>query len=426
MNEQISKARQNHFVKGFPIFFKFKSLSQDWLMSLTEEELIQKLRQFEPFHFSSRFMQIFHYTSKFLGFWNTQLEMGNLSEFRTVMLVYYRLFQQCFGRFGVQFFEVVSLQKLDVEILRNFVSALKTDEIDALFAQAYQDIHLEYKETTPPSTNIITLFRPYFKEKEFDQDLCQELENYLETDPRKVLIPSAGIDISPERFFAMRGDLLFGKHSVFVHIDYYFSSLEKLLEVFPGANISSTVIHFGYKGISTMEIIKIDQEGEITWIIYFAHSLNEAVIKEFVLHSVKFETLISKLDGATSGMGGPMGIRIQTPTYFFFPQLQFIRMITEYGTRFFLEMEQNENYHFLQDFEDWVHEDFPAEISKPILKKVARKKMSYLLLQGAEEHDSNDLFRRFIDCHNPLFLITRELSESTQYHTFMNENSPSA
>jgi hypothetical protein len=404
MNEQISTARQNHFIKGFPIFFKFKNLSQDWLMSLTEEELIQKLKQFEPFHFSSRFMKIFHFTSRFLGFWNTQMEMGNLSEFRTVMLVYYRLFQRCFGRHGVQFSEVRSLQNSDVEILRKFVTGLTDSDIYELFKRAHEDLQSRIHST--PSTNLIKVLHFMFPVSGFDQELLNELKDYLDSDPNICLVPSSGRDFSAENFFSTVGNNLFGVHSVFIHIDR-FSQFLSINHIFPNSQISKANIEINCFGIANLEIFKIDQNGLLKWVLFFNQSLNEAVVKIFIQNKVRIETILCKLDGITHGNGRPEeGYAVSTPLYTLFSnELRIKRAISEYSTNFFNNRGLESQNYLLQEFKKWVQSEFSEEISRPILLRIQDQSFSQLIIQEAEEHLINDKFSPYIQSDYPFSLF---------------------
>lgn len=290
------------------------------------------------------------------------------------------------------------------ELFKSFVDSLSNEEKEMIWHQANMDIETTTFYYENYSGGIVQYIRSISREITPESEVViAEFEQFIQGKNRGVLLyPSSYNDDSDIEFMTERGSELFNQqHQVFIHIDY---------DRVNGPNFHQVaqleiVIPLIFRENATLRISKVELKKKSIWILFFASCKNEEVLQGLISNEIGIDTLFCKCDGITQGMGGPEGFRVETMFYgCFFQALHLKRIITEFGTEYYLNRRRAENYY--AEIIQWVQENFEEGISGPVLEIMGpQPKMTEIIPQLGFEYSIEEETHHIIQSNNPMFLI---------------------
>jgi hypothetical protein len=368
----------------------------------TEEEVFNS---FEDTSFSgvSACKESLSVFSKALNFGGQE---NNLENQKTLFLLFIRLINKFEQHFPVDRLNLAT--SLLEGNFPSFVHQLQEEEKRDIFRQVELVIAASNNRIEEKVGNYSKGLVPYIRSISSEitpesEVVLAEFEQFIQEKNRGVLLyPSSHNDDSDIQFMNKKGSDLFNQqHQVFIHIDYddepgpYFQQGFQFEIVLP--------LIFGEN--AKLRISKVELKKKSIWILFFASCKNEEVLKELISNEIGIDTLFCKCDGITQGMGGPEGFRVETMFYgCFFRALHLKRIITEYGTEFYLNRQRVENNY--AETIQWVQENFEERISRPALEIMGpQPKMTEIIPRLGIEYSIEEETRHIIQSNNPMFLI---------------------
>lgn len=350
--------------------------------------------------------------SKALNFGGQENHLNNQ---KTLFLLFIRLINKFEQHFPVDRLNLAT--SLLEGNFPSFVHQLQEEEKRDIFWQVELEIAASNNRIEEKVGNYSKGLVPYIRSISSEitpesEVVLAEFEQFIQEKNRGVLLyPSSHNDDSDIQFMNKKGSDLFNQqHQVFIHIDY--DGLQG--PIFQQGFQFEIVLPLIFGKNAKLRITKVEVEKKNIWILFFASCKNEEVLQGLISNEIGIDTLFCKCDGITSGNGIFGGFRIETMFYgCFFRALHLKRIITEYGTEFYLNRQRVENNY--AEIIQWVQENFEEGISGPVLENMGpQPKMTEIIPRLGIEYSieeetrpvfqsPNNIFQSLND--NPIFLI---------------------
>jgi hypothetical protein len=335
----------------------------------------------------------------------TERNQNNKKILRLIILMYYRLL----NRYLINTGNILNYEdpKLLIRKIGYFITNMTDEEKQNIYKNAENDLKYEVA-IIQNDCSIVTLLKRVIRENDVDSPLVNELESYCsEKNLSSVLYPSCYSDLSDVDYFINFGNNIFSPHHLFIHVDFWNDIYNDIEFKFGHENVDQETYITTFSDQSKVTISKINFKENIYWFIFFSGTRNEQILQELIYNKVNVETIISKCDGITSGMGHS-GFSISTPLYICFYNLLHIkRIITEYNRNYISNLDQNWKADMVSGFIDWLANNLNHEDSHLIIEEIQNKSYDQIIEQGTEEYpiyeanglnyfSDNDFRREFV------------------------------
>lgn len=315
---------------------------------------------------------------------NIERKRSNKKIVRIILLMYYRTLKKYLKDTG----NVLDYnnQNLVNSQIGNFITNMPDEEKQSIYERAIKDLEDEVS-IVQNQGSIVTLLKRVISENHSNSNLINQLESYcLENTISSVLYPSCYRDLSDLDYFFNFGNTVFSPHHLFIHVDFWNDIDNSIQNKFGHENVYQETYVTSFSAQSKVSISKIKFKKNIYWFLFFNGTRNEQLLQKLIYDKVPVETIISKCDGITSGMGHP-GFSISTPLYISFHKLlQVKRLITEYTRNFIANEDQNWKFEMISGFIDWLSNNLNQEDSQLIIEEIQDKSYDQIIIENTVEH----------------------------------------
>jgi hypothetical protein len=245
-----------------------------------------------------------------------------------------------------------------------FFTLLGAERIEAMYNRALGEVTPTQRQCGPGT--LVDVLRKAVDQYPAEHPLLMQLETLCaQENPNICLYPSANEDELDLNYFDAIGNALFAEQHIFVHVDLWH------LHNLPYANEESVVrLSTRFSEDSFVCIQKRNKDDRSYWLITFSSTQNEQLLQSLIHHRIRIDTLFSKCDGITSGMGHGREDDIPTPLYACFAEaLALSRIITEYGMPFFQGDDGWINRHLVA-FKNCVQNHLDPELAETIMARI--------------------------------------------------------
>lgn len=330
---------------------------------------------------------------------------NNKKTLRLILLMYYRLLNKYLINTG----NILNYEdpKLLIRKIGYFITNMTDEEKQNIYKNAENDLKDEVA-IIQNDCSIVTLLKRVIRENDVDSPLINELELYCsEKKLSSVLYPSCYRDLSDVDYFINIGNNVFSPHHLFIHVDFWNDIYNDIEFKFGPEDVDQETYITNFSDQSKVTISKIKFKENIYWFIFFSGTRNEQILQELIYNKVNVETIISKCDGITSGMGHSV-LSISTPLYICFYKLLHVkRIITEFNRNFIYNLDQNWKADMVSGFIDWLANNLNHEDAHLIITEIQDMSYDEIIEQATEEYpidesnglnylSDNDLPREFV------------------------------
>ena len=364
------------------------------------EEITQDFTRIHNYPHDREVIKVFHLVIRHANIFGVKMNLMD-SEIRIYLLFLNKIVTQFrIDHPGITNFEFT-------QEFMPFYNQLSTESIEQLHSDAEETFNQinTFEPNIGLNNELLSLIRDYAEAiPEEAEQLLNDFDHFFRSEKRKMMLyPSAGIDDAPIRYLSNHiGAEYFGSHSIFIGIDFWQHGPQF-------ENQMRTTIPLNFSENAQLHLSKLKIQNNDFWLLHFAECTNEEIMIELIKRRIPIDTLYTKCDGITTGMGGPDDVfRVYSNFYAcFYKQLCLKRIITEYGLEFWNQrnIDQNgyeEGYYNQQKL--WLQQNFDDEIQHDILERIENCQNMHdvmTMLGGEYPLDDNYPFGN----HDPMRLI---------------------